>query len=217
MQADHLTAHASLVPTVIEQTSRGERAFDIFSRLLKERIIYVTGTVEDGMASIISAQLLFLEAENPEQDIHMYINSGGGSVTAGLNIYDTMNFINCDVATVVSGQAASMGSFLAQAGAEGKRFVLPSSRTMIHRVSGGFQGHGGNTYHSRDQLTEASRHVDEMERLNTFLTEMYAFHNTKGVSFEDFKEHMRFDTFLSANEAVELGLADRVIKSRKDI
>ena len=204
----------SLVPIVIEQTQRGERSYDIFSRLLKERVIYMTGEVRDQMADLITAQLLFLEAENPEADITMYINSPGGSVTAGLAIYDCMEYIKCDVATIVMGQAASMGSLIANSGAAGKRFLLPNSRTMIHRVSSGFGGSSGTIYHNEDQLIEAQRHVEEARRLNDRLIGIYLKHNTTGKTKEDLTSATRYDTFLSSEEALAMGLADKIITKR---
>lgn len=215
-QSSHIEPHAGLVPTVIEKTPQGERAYDIFSRLLKDRIVFLTGEVNDQMAEVAVAQLMFLESENPDGDINVYINSPGGSCTAGLSIYNTMQFVNCDIRTVVTGQAASMGSFLAQAGTEGKRFVLAESRTMIHRASGGFGGGQGDVYHNENQLEEATRTVNEMKRLNERLTELYAVHNTAGKTVEDMRKELRFDTFLTAEETVEMGLADKVITSRSD-
>lgn len=204
----------SLVPIVVESTAKGERSYDIFSRLLKERVLFLTGQVDTHMASIIVAELLFLESENPEKEVHVYIDSPGGSVTAGLSIYNTMSFIKCDVATYVLGQAASMGSFLAQAGTPGKRFVMPESRTMIHRVSHGIGQITGNVHHTADDLQEAIRHQEEAERLNTRLTELYGKHNSKAKTYAELAEIMRIDTFLSAQEAVDMGLADRVLDSR---
>jgi ATP-dependent Clp protease protease subunit len=204
----------SLVPIVIEQTQRGERSYDIFSRLLKERVIYMTGEVHDQMADLITAQLLFLEAENPEADITLYINSPGGSVTAGMAIYDCMEYIKCDVSTIVMGQAASMGSLIANSGAAGKRLLLPNSRTMIHRVSSGFGGSSGTIYHNEDQLIEAQRHVEEARRLNDRLIGIYVKHNTVGKTKEDLVAATRYDTFLSAEEAVAMGLADQIITKR---
>ena len=207
----------SLVPMVVEKTPQGERSYDIYSRLLKDRIVYFTGQVEDNMASLIEAQLLFLESEDPDADIHLYINSPGGSVTAGLAIYNTMQFINCDIVTIVTGQAASMGSFLAQAGAKGKRYVLAESRTMIHRVSGGSQGTQGSVQVMKEQLEDAIRSVKEAERLNDRLHQIYTNHNTAGKTYDEFKETMQHDTFLSAQEAVDFGLADKVITTRADV
>lgn len=203
-----------LVPIVVEQESRGERSYDIYSRLLKDRIIMLNSVVEDNMANLIVAQMLFLEAENPDKDISLYINSPGGSVTAGLAIYDTMQFIKPDVKTIVMGQAASMGSFLAQAGAPGKRYVLPESRTMIHRVSSGTRGTSGSIHVQELEFEDAKRHFEESKRLNQRLTELYVKHNTKDKTYEELFETMKFDTFLSAEEAVANGFADRVIESR---
>jgi ATP-dependent Clp protease protease subunit len=205
----------SLVPMVIEKTGTGERAYDIYSRLLKERIIMLEGEVHDQMANLIVAQLLYLEAENPDRDITLFVNSPGGSVTAGLAIYDTMQFIKCDVATYVMGQAASMGSFLAQAGAAGKRFVLPEARTMIHRVSSGTPGTKGSVHVQDLQFEDAKRSFEESVRINKRLTELYVRHNTAGKTYEELFETMKFDTFLSADEAVAYGLADAVMSKRK--
>jgi ATP-dependent Clp protease, protease subunit len=204
-----------LVPVVIESTSKGERAYDIYSRLLKERIIMLNGPVEDHMANLVVAQLLFLESEDPNKDISLFINSPGGLVTAGLSIYDTMQFIKPDVATYVMGQAASMGSFLAQAGSPGKRFVLPESRTMIHRVSSGTPGTRGSVHVQELQFEDAKRSFEESQRINKRLTELYVKHNTAGKSYEDMFETMKFDTFLSSQEAVAWGLADKVVEQRK--
>jgi ATP-dependent Clp protease, protease subunit len=206
-----------LVPMVVEQTNRGERSYDIYSRLLKERIVFLNAEVEDHMAQLVCAQLLFLEAEDPDKDIFLYINSPGGAVTAGLAIYDTMQFIKPDVATLVMGQACSMGSFLANAGAAGKRYVLPESRTMIHRVSSGTRGTQGSVHVQALQFEDARRSFEESERINQRLTELYVRHNTAGKQYDEMFEKMKFDTFLSAQEAVELGLADRVIASRADV
>jgi ATP-dependent Clp protease protease subunit len=203
-----------LVPIVVEQEARGERSYDIYSRLLKDRIIMLNSVVEDNMANLVVAQMLFLEADNPDKDISLYINSPGGSVTAGLAIYDTMQFIKPDVKTIVMGQAASMGSFLAQAGAKGKRYVLPESRTMIHRVSSGTRGTSGSVHVQELQFEDAIRSMEESKRLNKRLTELYVRHNTAGKTYEELFETMKFDTFLSAEEAVEYGLADRVIGGR---
>ena len=205
----------TLVPMVVESTSKGERAYDIYSRLLKERIIMLNGVVEDHMANLIVAQLLFLESEDPNKDISLFINSPGGAVTAGLSIYDTIQFIKPDVATYVMGQAASMGSFLAQAGAPGKRFVLPESRTMIHRVSSGTPGTRGSVHVQELQFEDSKRAFEESQRINRRLTELYVKHNTAGKTYDDMFETMKFDTFLSAQEAVEWGLADKVIEKRK--
>jgi ATP-dependent Clp protease protease subunit len=204
----------TLVPMVIESTSKGERAYDIYSRLLRERIIMLNGPVEDHMANLVVAQLLFLESENPDKDVSLFINSPGGLVTAGLSIYDTMQFIKCDVATYVMGQAASMGSFLAQAGAAGKRYVLPESRTMIHRVSSGTPATRGSVHVQELQFEDAKRSFEESQRINRRLTELYVKHNTAGKSYDEMFETMKFDTFLSAKEAVEWGLADKVVENR---
>ena len=204
----------TLVPMVVESTSKGERAYDIYSRLLKERIVMLNGPVEDHMANLIVAQLLFLESENPDKDISLFINSPGGAVTAGLAIYDTMQFIKPDVATYVMGQACSMGSFLAQAGANGKRFVLPESRTMIHRVSSGTPGTRGSVHVQELQFEDAKRSFEESQRINERLTQLYVRHNTAGKTYDEMYNTMKFDTFLSAQEAVEWGLADKVIEKR---
>lgn len=204
----------SLVPFVIEKTTQGERSYDIFSRLLKDRIIFVNGPISTEMSHSIVAQLLFLEADNPEQDIYMYLNSPGGEVTAGLAIYDAMQFIKPDVCTMVVGQCCSMGSFLAQAGAKGKRFVLPESRTMIHRVSSGTTSTQGSVHVQELEFEDMRRSLEEAKRVNTRLTELYAKHNTAGKTYNDFFEVMKFDTFMSAQEAVAYGLADSVITHR---
>jgi ATP-dependent Clp protease protease subunit len=204
----------SLVPIVVEKSSQGERAYDIYSRLLKDRVIFLNGPVEENMSNVIVAQLLFLESENSDQDIHMYINSPGGLVTAGLAIYDTMQFIKPDVCTYVMGQACSMGSFLAQAGAKGKRFVLPESRTMIHRVSSGTPGTRGSVHVQELQFEDAKRTFEESQRINQRLTELYVKHNTAGKTYDEMFQTMKFDTFLSAAEAVEWGLADKMLDSR---
>jgi ATP-dependent Clp protease protease subunit len=203
-----------LVPIVVESEAKGERSYDIYSRLLKDRIIMMQGVVEDGMANLIVAQMLFLESQNPDKPIKLYINSPGGSVTAGLAIYDTMQFVKAPVHTMVMGQAASMGSFLAQAGAAGHRYVLPESRTMIHRVSSGTRGTSGSVHVQELEFEDARRHFEESKRLNTRLTELYVRHNTVGKTYEELFETMKFDTFLSAEEAVANGLADTVIQSR---
>ena len=202
-----------LVPTIIETEARGERAYDIYSRLLKDRIVMLDTEVDEHSSSLIVAQLLFLESQGNE-DIHFFINSPGGSVTAGLAIYDTMQFIKPDVATYVVGQAASMGSFLAQAGTPGKRHVLPESRTMIHRVSSGTPGTRGSVHVQELQFEDAVRSMEESKRLNKRLTELYVKHNTAGKKYEELFETMKFDTFLSASEAVSYGLADKVIDKR---
>lgn len=204
----------SLVPIVVEQTSKGERSYDIYSRLLRDRVVMLEGEVHDQMANLIVAQLLFLESENPDKDISMYINSPGGAVTAGLAIYDTMQFIKPDVQTIVLGQACSMGSFLAQAGAKGKRMVLPEARTMIHRVSSGTPGTKGSVHVQDLQFEDAKRSFEESVRINKRLTELYVKHNSAGKTYEELFEIMKFDTFLSAEEAVAYGLADTVIEKR---
>ena len=192
----------ALVPTVIEQTARGERAFDIYSRLLKERVIFLVGQVEDHMANLIVAQMLFLESENPDKDIHLYINSPGGSVTAGMSIYDTMQFIKPDVSTMCIGQAASMGSFLLTAGAKGKRFCLPNSRVMIHQPLGGFQG----------QASDFEIHAKEMLGIKKKLNEILAHHT--GQPFETIENDTDRDNFMGAKEAQDYGLVDKVLDSR---
>ena len=203
----------ALVPMVVEQTGRGERSYDIYSRLLKDRIVMLTGEVNDQTANLVCAQLLFLESQNSAEDINFYINSPGGSVTAGLSIYDTMQFIKSPVSTIVMGQAASMGSFLAMAGEPGKRFVLPHSRTMIHRVSSGTPGTRGSVHVQELEFEDARRHFEESKRLNEMLTALYVKHNTSGKTYEELFEAMKFDTFLSADEAVANGLADKVVKT----
>tara|TARA_B100001057_G_scaffold437771_1_gene469811 strand:+ start:3990 stop:4610 length:621 start_codon:yes stop_codon:yes gene_type:complete len=205
----------ALIPMVVETTSKGERAYDIYSRLLKDRIVMLNGVVEDQMANSVIAQLLFLESEEPDKDILLYINSPGGQVSAGLGIYDTMQFIKCDVSTVVIGQACSMGSFLAQAGAKGKRIVLPESRTMIHRVSSGTRGTSGTVHVQELQFEDALRSMEESKKVNRRLTELYVRHNTAGKTYEQMAETMKFDTFLTAQEAVEWGLADKVVENRE--
>ena len=204
----------NLVPIVIEKTPQGERSYDIYSRLLKDRIIMLDTEVRQESASAIVAQMLFLEAENPEADILFYINSPGGSVTAGLSIYDTMQYIKPDVSTIVLGQACSMGSFLAQAGAKGKRLVLPEARTMIHRVSSGTPGTSGSVHVQELEFEDARRSFEESKRINQRLTELYVKHNTVGKTYEELFEAMKYDTFLSAEEAVKYGLADKVIEQR---
>ena len=204
----------NLVPMVVDQSANGERSYDIFSRLLKERVIFLTGEVNDYQADLLCAQLLFLEAENPDKDIHFYINSPGGAVTSGLAIYDTMQFIKPDVCTTVIGQACSMGSFLANAGAQGKRYVLPNSRTMIHRVSSGTRGTGGSVYVQELEMEDNIRHFEESKNINKRLTELYVKHNTANKTYEDMEAVMKFDTFLTASDAVEMGLADMMIEER---
>ena len=204
----------NFVPTVLEKTSNGERAYDIYSRLLKDRIIMLDTEVSEHSASLIVAQMLFLESEDPDADILLYINSPGGLVTAGLAIYDTMQFIKPDVSTIVLGQAASMGSLLAQAGTPGKRLVLPESRTMIHRVSSGTPGTRGSVHVQELQFEDAKRSYEESQRLNKRLTELYVKHNSAGKTYDDLFATMKFDTFLSAEEAVAYGLADKVVDKR---
>ena len=199
-----LDAKMSLVPMVVEQTSRGERAYDIFSRLLKERIIFVIGPIEDGMASLIVAQLLFLESENPEKDISMYINSPGGVVTAGLSIYDTMQYIKPKVSTLCIGQAASMGSLLLAAGEPGMRQALPNARIMIHQPSGGFQG----------QATDIEIHAKEIIEMKRRLNEIYVKHT--GKPLKEVVDSMERDNFMNAERALEFGLIDKVISKRDE-
>jgi len=204
----------SLIPMVVEQTAKGERSYDIYSRLLKDRIVMLDTDVNEHTASLIVAQMLFLEAEDPDADILFYVNSPGGSVSAGLAIYDTMQFIKSDVSTIVLGQACSMGSFLAQAGAPGKRLVLPESRTMIHRVSSGTPGTRGSVHVQDLQFEDTRRSFEEAKRINERLTELYVKHNTANKTYDELYEAMKFDTFLSAEEAVTYGLADRVVTRR---
>lgn len=204
----------NFIPYVVEKTSQGERSYDIYSRLLKERIVFLNGEVNDAVSNAICAQFLFLEAEDPDADINFYINSPGGSVTAGLAMYDTMQYIKPDVSTIVMGQAASMGSFLAQAGAAGKRFVLPESRTMIHRVSSGTRGTSGSVHVQELEMEDAIRSFEESKRLNQRLTELYVRHNTAGKQYDELFDTMKFDTFLSAADAVANGFADQVVDKR---
>lgn len=207
----------SLVPMVIQNTPSGERAMDIYSMLLNERIVFVNDVVETHMAQSICAQLLFLEAKNTGAPISMYINSPGGSVVDGLSILNTMRFISSPVYTFVTGQAASMGSFLAQAGEPGHRYVLPESRTMIHRVSSGTPGTSGSVYVQDKQFEDNRRSLEEAHRLNKRLTEIYSECNSAGKTYDELYEIMTYDTFLSADEAVSMGLADKVIKNKNDI
>lgn len=195
-------AAGGLVPMVIEQTARGERSFDIYSRLLKERVIFLVGQVEDHMANLIVAQMLFLESENPDKDIHLYINSPGGSVTAGMSIYDTMQFIKPNVSTMCIGQACSMGAFLLTAGAAGKRYALPNSRVMIHQPLGGFRGQAS------DIAIHAKEILDIREKLNTLM----AFHT--GQDFETIAKDTDRDNFLNAEQAMNYGLIDKVLSKR---
>lgn len=202
-ERDQFAPNMALVPMVVEQTSRGERSYDIYSRLLKERIIFLTGQVEDHMANLIVAQMLFLEAESPEKDIYLYINSPGGVITAGMSIYDTMKFIKPDVSTICMGQACSMGSFLLTAGAKGKRFCLPNSRVMIHQPLGGFQG----------QASDIDIHAREILSIRQRLNELLAFHT--GQTLEQIEQDTNRDNFMSAERAAEYGLVDSVINKRQ--
>jgi ATP-dependent Clp protease protease subunit len=195
----------SLVPVVIEQTSKGERSYDIFSRLLKERIIFLTGGINEQVSSIVSAQLLFLESQAPDKDIFMYINSPGGLVTAGLAMYDTMQFIKCDISTLVIGQACSAGSLLAMAGTKGKRYALKNSRIMIHQPSGGASG----------QATDIQIQAEEIVKIKKKLNQMYADHT--GQDIEVINQAMERDKFMSPQEALEFGLIDKIISTRADV
>jgi len=202
-QSSDIQAAGGLVPMVIEQSARGERAYDIYSRLLKERVIFLVGPVEDYMANLVVAQMLFLEAENPDKDIHLYINSPGGSVTAGMSIYDTMQFIKPDVSTTCIGQACSMGAFLLTAGAKGKRHCLPNSRVMIHQPLGGFQG----------QATDIEIHAQEILNIKARLNELLAYHT--GQDLETIQRDTERDNFMSASRAAEYGLIDSVYDKRQ--
>jgi ATP-dependent Clp protease protease subunit len=204
MMYDPVSTAMNLVPMVVEQTSRGERAFDIFSRLLKERIIFLTGPVEDGMASLICAQLLFLESENPKKEIAMYINSPGGVVTAGLAIYDTMQYIKSPVSTVCMGMAASMGSLLLAAGAAGQRISLPNARIMVHQPSGGFRG----------QASDIERHAEDIIKTKRRLNEIYVKHT--GQPYEVIEKTLDRDYFMSAEEAKAFGIVDHVYETREE-
>lgn len=195
----------NLVPMVVEQTARGERAYDIYSRLLKDRLVFIVGPVEDHMANLVVAQLLYLESENPNKDIHLYINSPGGVVSAGLSIYDTMQFINCDVSTICVGQAASMGALLLAGGTKGKRFALPHSRVMVHQPSAGYQG----------QATDISIHAEEVLELKRRLNEIMAKHTDQTV--ETIERDLERDNFMSAKAAVEYGLIDTVLEQRAEM
>ena len=198
-----LNEHMSnLIPMVVEQSSRGERAYDIYSRLLKERIIFIVGPINDPVASLVTAQMLFLESENPKKDIYMYINSPGGLVTAGLGIYDTMQYIKPEVSTICIGQAASMGSFLLSAGSKGKRFSLPNSRIMVHQPSAGFQG----------QATDIEIHANEVLSLKKRLNEVYSKHTGKSV--DEIKSALERDNFMSPEVAKSFGLIDEVVEKR---
>ena len=193
-----------LIPMVVEQEARGERSWDIYSRLLKDRIVMLNGQVDDGSANVVVAQLLFLESQNPEKPINFYINSPGGVITSGMSIYDTMQFIKSPVHTMVMGQACSMGSFLAQAGSPGLRKLLPNARTMIHQPSGGAQG----------MASDIEIRYKEIQYLKENLTKLYVKHNTAGKTYEDFERDMDRDKFMSAEEAVAYGLADEIIEKR---
>ena len=194
----------NFVPYVIEKTANGERSYDIYSRLLKERIIFLNGEVNDPVSNSVCAQLLFLEAEDPDADINFYINSPGGVVTSGMAMYDTMQYIKPDVSTIVMGQAASMGSFLANAGAPGKRFMLPGARHMIHQPLGGASG----------QASDIQIRANEIIRIKKELTDAYVRHNTKGKTYEEFESAMDRDNFMTAQEALDFGLVDEIITSR---
>ena len=200
---DPIQTAMNLVPMVVEQTNRGERAYDIFSRLLKERIIFITGPIEDGMATLVCAQLLFLEAENPKKEINLYINSPGGVVTSGMAIYDTMQFIKPPVSTLCFGQAASMGSLLLTAGHKDMRYALPNARIMVHQPSGGFQG----------QVTDILIHAKEVEALKRRLNEIYEKHT--GKSYEQVHTALERDNFMTADQAKDFGLIDRVLTDRE--
>ena len=201
-----MTATAlNLVPMVVEQTARGERAYDIYSRLLKERLVFIVGPVEDHMANLVVAQLLYLESENADKDIHLYINSPGGVVSSGLSIYDTMQFVNCDISTICVGQAASMGALLLAGGTKGKRFALPHSRVMVHQPSAGFQG----------QATDISIHAEEILELKRRLNEIMSSHT--GQSLETIERDLERDNVMSAEKAVEYGLIDTVLEKRKEM
>ena len=201
---DDITA-SGLIPMVVEQTARGERSYDIYSRLLKERVIFLVGPVEDHMANLVVAQLLFLEAENPNKDIYLYINSPGGSVTAGLSIYDTMQFVKPDISTMCIGQACSMGAFLLTAGAQGKRYCLSNARVMIHQPSGGARG----------QATDISIHAEEILKIRQRLNEIMAHHT--GQSIEQIAKDTERDNFMSAEESKDYGLIDSVLTTRTDL
>jgi ATP-dependent Clp protease protease subunit len=194
----------NLVPMVIEKTSQGERAFDIFSRLLNERIVFLNGPVDDWSANLVVAQILHLESQDSDKDIHFYINSPGGVVTAGMSIYDVMQFVKPDVATYVMGQACSMGSLLAQSGAKGKRFMLPNARHMIHQPSGGAGG----------QATDMEIQVKEILKMKKSLTEIYVKHNSVGKTYDEFHAAMERDNFMSAEEALAFGLIDQIVEKR---
>lgn len=206
-----------LIPMVVESSSRGERAYDLYSRLMMERIVFFRGVVTPEMADVIVGQLLFLEAEDPEKPVYMYIHSPGGQVSAGLAVYDTMQFVSTPVHTIVMGEAASMGSMIAQAGEPGHRYVLPESRTMIHRVSHGVRGTDGSVHVTTLEFEDSKRAYEEAMRVNNRLTELYVKHNSKGKKYDELYETMKFDTYLTAQEAIDMGLADKILASRSDI
>jgi len=201
---DRKETHMNLIPMVVEQSNRGERAYDIFSRLLKERIIFITGPIDDGVATVVTAQLLFLEAENPKKEISLYINSPGGIVTSGMAIYDTMQFIRPPVSTLCIGQAASMGSLLLTAGEKGMRYCLPHSRVMVHQPSGGFPG----------QASDIERHVQDIVKIKRRLNELYVTHT--GQEYDTIEKTLDRDHFMNADEAKEFGIVDEVISARGD-
>ncbi len=201
---DRKETHMNLIPMVVEQSNRGERAYDIFSRLLKERIIFITGPIDDGVATVVTAQLLFLEAENPKKEISLYINSPGGIVTSGMAIYDTMQFIRPPVSTLCIGQAASMGSLLLTAGEKGMRYCLPHSRVMVHQPSGGFSG----------QASDIERHAQDIVKIKRRLNELYVKHT--GQEYDTIEKTLDRDHFMSADEAKEFGIVDEVISARGD-
>jgi len=201
---DRKETHMNLIPMVVEQSNRGERAYDIFSRLLKERIIFITGPIDDGVATVVTAQLLFLEAENPKKEISLYINSPGGIVTSGMAIYDTMQFIRPPVSTLCIGQAASMGSLLLTAGEKGMRYCLPHSRVMVHQPSGGFSG----------QASDIERHAQDIVKIKRKLNELYVTHT--GQEYDTIEKTLDRDHFMNADEAKEFGIVDEVISARGD-
>ena len=201
---DRKETHMNLIPMVVEQSNRGERAYDIFSRLLKERIIFITGPIDDGVATVVTAQLLFLEAENPKKEISLYINSPGGIVTSGMAIYDTMQFIRPPVSTLCIGQAASMGSLLLTAGEKGMRYCLPHSRVMVHQPSGGFSG----------QASDIERHAHDIVKIKRRLNELYVKHT--GQEYDTIEKTLDRDHFMNADEAREFGIVDEVISARGD-
>ncbi|MEL0232798.1 MAG: ATP-dependent Clp protease proteolytic subunit [Hyphomicrobiales bacterium] len=201
---DRKETHMNLIPMVVEQSNRGERAYDIFSRLLKERIIFITGPIDDGVATVVTAQLLFLEAENPKKEISLYINSPGGIVTSGMAIYDTMQFIRPPVSTLCIGQAASMGSLLLTAGEKGMRYCLPHSRVMVHQPSGGFSG----------QASDIERHAEDIVKIKRRLNELYVKHT--GQEYDTIEKTLDRDHFMNADEAKEFGIVDEVISARGD-